>query len=79
MTKYNFSYSTIADVHAIASEETGKVKDDLHRFARDLERAGTASYDSQEYIYRDSPYGMEIVSMEDYESETEGDSDEEEE
>lgn len=71
----NFSYSTIADVHAMANEYPDR-KDDLQKFALELERVGVAWFDDTEYIYRDSAYGMEIVSMEDFESENEDDEEE---
>lgn len=64
----NFSYSTIEDVYAMIEDYPDRAGE-LSTFAEDLERGGVASFDGVEYIWRDSPYGMEIVSMEDYESE----------
>lgn len=69
MSNYSLSYSSIADIYAIAEEEKGVVKKDLLQLATDLEQTGVGSFCGEEYIYRDSPYGMEVVLMEDYESE----------
>lgn len=75
---YNFSYSSMADVYAVAEEEEGAEKEKMHEFAMELERMGTAVYGNTVYLYRDTNYGMEVVSMKDYQSETEDDEDEEE-
>lgn len=64
----NFSYSTIADVHAMIGDYPNR-QTELEEFAEELESMGVAVFDGVEYIYRDSSYGMEIVSMEDLESE----------
>ncbi len=76
---YSFSYSTIDDVYAIASGETGEERIKLFKFAEDLERGGIGWYDGEEFIYRGSPYGMEVVSMTDYQSEMGLDEEEEDE
>jgi len=69
MTNYSLSYSSLADIYAMAEEETGTVKAELLKLATDLEQTGTGSFEGKEYIYRDSNYGMEVISMEDFESE----------
>ena len=66
----NFSYSTIADVYA--SQDDVEDKKALLEFAEELEQVGVASYEGVEYMYRDTQYGLEVVSMQDYESEQEG-------
>ena len=71
MSKYSLSYSSLADIYAIAEEETGTIKAKLLKLAEDLEQTGIGSFDGEEYIYRDSPYGMEVLDMTDYESEQE--------
>lgn len=71
----NFSYSSIADVHAMANEYPDR-KQDLDKFAEELERMGIAVFDNVEYMWRDTAYGMEIVSMEDLASENEDEEDE---
>ena len=68
--KYSFSYSTLADVYAVAEDnETDAEK--LGEFALELERMGMASLDGVEYILRDTVYGQEIVSARDLELEKE--------
>lgn len=64
----SISYSSLADVYALA-EEHPEERDGLLKLAEDLEQMGTGTYNGVEYIYRDSGYGMEVVSMEDYLSE----------
>jgi len=71
MSKYSFSYSSIEDVYATAHEETGDAKKELLKLAEDLEQTGIGWYDGTEYVYRDSAYGMEVISMEDFQSEAE--------
>lgn len=60
----NFSYSTIADVYAMAEEYPDR-KDDLDAFAKDIEQMGVAYFDGVEYIYKDEGYGLEIIATED--------------
>lgn len=62
----NFSYSSLADVYAVADSENSQ---EIRDFGLELERMGVAAYEGTEYMYRDTAYGMEIVSMEDLESE----------
>ncbi len=69
--KYNFSYSTLADVYAVA-EDNETDADKLSAFALELERMGMASLDGVSYILRDTVYGQEIVSEDDLELEKEG-------
>lgn len=71
MSKYSFSYSSIEDVYAVAQEETGDTKAELLKLAEDLEQTGVGWFDGTEYIYRDSAYGMEVISMEDFNTEEE--------
>ena len=66
----DFSYSTIADVYAMIDDYPDR-EADLTKFAEDLERVGIADFDGVEYMYRDTNYGMEIISMADWESEKE--------
>lgn len=70
---YSLSYSSMADIYAIAQEETGEERKELLKLATDLEQTGLGWYKNEEFIYRSSPYGMEVVSMADYQSEQEDD------
>lgn len=78
MSGFNFSYSTIEDVYATAQDESGDVKAEMLKLAEDLEQTGIGYYDGQEYIIRDTDYGREIVSMADFQSESEDDDEDEE-
>lgn len=71
MSKYSLSYSSIEDVYTIANEETGDIKAELLKLAEDLEQTGIGWFDGTEYIYRNSAYGMEVISMEDLNTEEE--------
>lgn len=71
MSKYSLSYSSIEDVYAIANEETGDIKAELLKLVEDLEQTGIGWFDSTEYVYRNSAYGMEVISMEDFNTEEE--------
>ena len=63
---YNFSYSTLADVYAVADDEP-KYKDELLKFAADLEQMGCGSFEGTEYMMNpSSKYPDEIISREDY-------------
>lgn len=74
MSRYSLSYSSIADIYATAEdEEDVVVKDQLLSLATDLEQTGTGYFGGEEYIYRDSSYGMEVLSMDDYLAEKEED------
>ena len=67
---YSLSYSSIADILAIADEAgKGEVQDQLVKLAQDLEQTGIGYFEGKEYVYRDSPYGMEVVATEDLASE----------
>lgn len=69
MLGYNFSYSTLADVYAVANDEP-KYKKELLKFAADLEQMGCGSFEGKEYIMNpSSKYPDEIISQEDYTSE----------
>lgn len=69
MSKYSLSYSSLADVYAIAEEETGSTKTELLKLAEDLEQTGVGYFDGEEFVYRDSSYGMEVISMDDFSTE----------
>lgn len=65
---YNFSYSTTADVYAVANEEP-MYKKQLLEFAADLEQTGYGTFEGKEYLMNtDSPYPDEIISREDYDN-----------
>ena len=66
---YNFSYSTLADVYAVANDEP-KYKDELLKLATDLEQMGCGSFEGTEYMMNpSSKYPDEIISREDYTTE----------
>ena len=71
MGKYSISYSSIEDVYALAEDETGEEKKELLQLAEDLEQTGVGYYGGEQFIYRDTRYGMEVVSEEDLASEDE--------
>lgn len=69
MLGYNFSYSTLADVYAVANDEP-KYKRELLKFAADLEQMGCGNFEGTEYMMNpSSKYPDEIISQEDYTSE----------
>ena len=70
----SISYSSIADLHALAQEFPAE-KVALEQLATDLEQTGVGGYAGEEYIYRQSAYGMEIVSVTDVQSEDSDDDD----
>lgn len=72
MSKYSLSYSSLADVYAIADEETGETKAELLKLAEDLEQVGIGYFDEEEFVIYDSGYGPEVLSMEDYLTEKRG-------
>lgn len=66
---YNFSYSTLADVYAVANDEP-KYKEELLKLATDLEQMGYGSFEGTEYMMNpSSKYPDEIISREDYTTE----------
>lgn len=67
---YSISYSSMADIYALAEDETGEEKKSLLSLAEDLEQMGTGSYAGEEYVLYESNYGTEVLSMEDYLTET---------
>ena len=69
MLGYNFSYSTLADVYAVAEDEP-KYREELLQFATDLEPQGCGTFEDKEYMMNpSSKYPDEIISQEDYTSE----------
>ena len=62
--KYSFSYSTLADVYAVAEENQADAAK-LKGFALELERMGVASLDGTAYALRDTVYSQEIISEDD--------------
>lgn len=68
---YNFSYSTLADVYAVAEDEP-EYRKELLEFATDLEQMGYGTFEGKEYLINtDSRYPDEVISREDYELELE--------
>lgn len=66
---YNFSYSSLADVYAVANDEP-QYKKELLKFAADLEQNGYGTFEGEDYMMNvSSPYPDEIISMKDYNSE----------
>lgn len=66
---YNFSYSTLADVYAVAKDEP-KYRKELLQFATDLEQQGYGTFEGKDYMMNpSSKYPDEIISQEDYTSE----------
>ena len=65
----NFSYSTLADIFAVA-EEQPQNREALLKFEADLEQTGIGTYEGKESIM--NPHTNipdEIISMEDYRNE----------
>lgn len=75
MSDFNFSYSTIDDVYATAEGERGKTREQLLALAMNLEQVGVGYYQGQEYRYRETEYGVEVVSVDDLALEGESDED----
>lgn len=73
LAKLSLSYSSMADIYALAETENEETKKALLELAQNLEQVGVGYYNGEEFMYRDSQYGMEIVSMDDYVSENEDD------
>lgn len=68
---YNFSYSKLADVYAVAEQEPA-YKEQLLELATDLEQSGIGEFEGKEYLMNpDTRYPDEIISREDYELELE--------
>lgn len=66
---YNFSYSVLADVYAVADTEP-EYRDELLKFAADLEQMGYGTFEGTDYLMNpSSKYPDEIISQEDYTSE----------
>lgn len=71
---YNFSYSTMADVYAIAdAEEDEDNKKKILAFAEDIEAVGRGSIFGESYTLRSTAYGDELISDTDLLSEKEVD------
>lgn len=70
---YSLSYSTLADIYAVAEEANPTSKKALLQMAKDLEQTGVGYYNGEEYWLKDTNYGQEVISTTDLQSEEEDD------
>ena len=76
LTDYSLSYSTLADIYALAEEADDYSKKALLQMATDLEQTGIGYYNGEEYWHKDTPYGLEVISVTDLASEEDDDGEE---